>query len=424
MKKRKFISGCYTPVFFRIELETTSDPAAIENSDEEPTLLHEYIHFLQDVSTIQGALLLLRTFNDLKAASENILSTCCLRTVKLPVDISNHSNLAISRELDDALFGSTQALDSFPRITVLHETTAIKGPITIGQYSLGIGPNQYYKIGYIDVLESMAWGIESAIYPTASPPPDLPYNTVFRLVDYLAPQLNNPNNIYAIALCELALFTSDPMSLVVHALKDYRPRKPPKDLDDFVRHVMQGISFSSPDFGEFNNYSTAADHFLNLALSETQTIFRNSHLSEPREWAGHIFRESKRLRAKDPVFITRGLLSPDPRHYYFSLIKHSLGCPIVFNDNQIAFTFDQPAVTSGLGYFSALQELHDLVLIRKRPRCDLKGMCKRLIADNEVEYEVNEKCDHAPWLKHKDKMACMFSSLWQGYKLGKRRYSK
>ncbi|UKI53764.1 MAG: hypothetical protein L6V86_01500 [Treponema sp.] len=50
----KSCDGCYFPSFFTIHLDTDLPPEQYLKENFDSTIVHEYIHFLQDISTTYG----------------------------------------------------------------------------------------------------------------------------------------------------------------------------------------------------------------------------------------------------------------------------------------------------------------------------------------------------------------------------------
>jgi hypothetical protein len=50
----KTINGRYFPSFFCIKVETNDKPEDFLNQNNLDTVIHEYLHFIQDVSTVYG----------------------------------------------------------------------------------------------------------------------------------------------------------------------------------------------------------------------------------------------------------------------------------------------------------------------------------------------------------------------------------
>lgn len=420
----RFVEGFYMPSFFRIGLETNTSPENIEGGPEEPTLLHEYIHFLQDASTVHGTLNLAFAYNQIRAAAEVIRKKCFLSTVTLPVNISHYAGLEASYSIQAYVFGDDRDVGAFPGIQSLQQNSKHIGKHVLKEHNMMLGAADWYKLGSRDVLESMAWGIESTIYPYATKPPDLPYNSVRFLIDYYAPHLQSADNRYLVALCEIALSTAHPIDFVISILAEIQKDGfTPRDLMDFFQYCSNGLQYSSQHFGDFADYEAVNSYFIDGALKETQEMFRNAHLEEARRWAGHVFSSAKELRAKHPLLIAEGIIAPDPRNYYFDLIRSQIGCPIIFNSGGMGYTYVQPANVSGLSYFAAFEQLCDLLLYDAPSGCFLQTFCRQCIHDGLAAHEVNEKCEEEPWNKHNDKVQCMFSSLWKGYGFARRRYT-
>lgn len=57
---------CYFPSFYNIYINTSNSLEEMFGSDKEPELFHEYLHFLQDISTTFGLLNSSHVLNKIK----------------------------------------------------------------------------------------------------------------------------------------------------------------------------------------------------------------------------------------------------------------------------------------------------------------------------------------------------------------------
>ncbi len=211
------INGEYQPSFFIIRLRTMLD---IEKAAEEytQTFIHEYMHFLQDLFLpycIRENLVRIATFFDLMDHAKH------LGEIRLPNTV--HLEGARLTSLQTSVtWGGNQYIRSVGTISDIKMT---KVPIeahkfTLYQYELLLDDGTNYQFGARDLLEYIAWKIESKHFPGDQQLPDLPYDSVDLLFGYFG--VSHLSHFKRIALAEYCLQNDNPAHLLITFLQQLK----------------------------------------------------------------------------------------------------------------------------------------------------------------------------------------------------------
>jgi hypothetical protein len=102
--------GSYFQSFFCIELHTDESLDDLNNLKEETisTLLHEYIHFLQDITTSFGLTNIISIVNHQKLVNQTIIDSD-LETFKTPVEVDINTESDIYNALHSIFLGDFES---------------------------------------------------------------------------------------------------------------------------------------------------------------------------------------------------------------------------------------------------------------------------------------------------------------------------
>lgn len=205
--------GFYSPSFLRMHIGTNKNlqDLNILNDNDASTYLHEYIHFIQDITTAYGLQNICRIVDYMKYVNNHVrgLPKGNFRVPIMP-DASDTSNVYTNYQLNKIYEGSGDDDDAnFTRHSCCSKTVVInsinKGVRFIKvQYETASKEKKLFEFGALCIVESMAWIIESECYPSASLPPDLPYKSAEKLVKLIFPEFGQ-ERLNVLALCDASL---------------------------------------------------------------------------------------------------------------------------------------------------------------------------------------------------------------------------
>lgn len=220
--------GEYFPSFFRMKLSFAfyDNPIAIYRlpPKERGTFIHEYIHFLQDISTHFG-------LNNMYVYSEYLHSTITQlykekkKEIKIPIDPYKQSaNLLSNIEINNLCTGDYKSRETLIISDIKEKNYKLKNRNKIIEsipiYQLKSG-KEFIHFGGRAIMESMAFLIEQALEPLTVGAKDYPYHAAQNVSDYYIPNFSSdPGRL--IALCDVALLMSNPAHLFISYLKYYK----------------------------------------------------------------------------------------------------------------------------------------------------------------------------------------------------------
>ena len=181
--------GDYFPSFFTIQLDTnvfSGNFSPCQNS----TCIHEYIHFIQDLILpycIRTNLSYIRLFNNVcKYAKEQ-------NKIDIPFTYWDSDEVVLKKQFDFT-FGSGKAKKISISDIYISEKYKFSGfdqhnkrnrNLTVYKYKIKFINGSSYHLGARDLLEYIAYRIESKHFNIGSNVPDYPYKTIDILLDYL-----------------------------------------------------------------------------------------------------------------------------------------------------------------------------------------------------------------------------------------------
>lgn len=219
------LRGSYLTSFYSIYLngKYNEDISKMSQNDQ-GTLLHEYIHYLQNISTPFGMYMSMTSYSFMYQSLHDIIVN---DTIHIPVNpILSKQSVASWKKLTAVLGTSNldrcQFIDWSKEIRVLLDTKDVEGSKiekAIFKVALTDGTQVDLEIGAIIVMETMSALYQSLIDPNASHP-DIPYNIIMKYCQKYYPRLASDSR-KLICLCYASLYTLCPGAQLIRLIKDY-----------------------------------------------------------------------------------------------------------------------------------------------------------------------------------------------------------
>jgi hypothetical protein len=419
--------GFYRPSFFKMHVNHTDDLSDLNTLADIPSAiyLHEYIHFLQDISTSYGFINISTVVDYLKYVNETT-QRATLRIFTVPV-IARPSpnnevffNLKLKKEyvgsVDDVKSASIKTVTKQPKVITLKNGN-VNLDIVIIDYIDITGKICYHQFGAHCIIESMAYLIENAIYPNLiTPTPDFPYKSAQKVIEAEYNLfLQNPLN--ALALCDASLQSFNPGEFFLSILlkmktENYLPPTP----EDVYKYCSKNISFNFNGATNLDQLllSTSYDACCQLGDYFTTLIFGDNKV-----WINYTISSAMNVRITNPYFIldiARGgkIQTNIP---FINLFK-KVGTPMITNlvDNGIFFSPLQATHDIKPEYLWAISQIYGLYIksmITNPKKCELKTWCKESCRTLGMEDFTNSHCYDSPWLRVSDKHLCPFATIWK-----------
>lgn len=398
-------NGYYIPAAFWLYVDTDQPINELVNAPHERTLVHELVHFLQDVSTTYGLANICRYVDQLKCFSKLVRSS---RSLTVPVMASQRSD---SVNTNSDLF-SIYAGDGADKYMTHNYSIVITSLAEHREYvehvvdpifytEIEYGGSQTFHFGSIAILESMAHIIECEIYGKM-PIKSFPYDSAQLVIDYLCPDIE-VGALAVLEICEASLMFLNPAEIFVEAAKKLNSERARYIApNDYYKFVMERFSYED---------QTSIEHFEHVGR-EAQDQLNDLFTVEPfcnERWGSRAVGAGVNIRKNGQSISSILFESTDgsARNRFFSIISEVGFPPSINKHNQVWVQSGSENSHTHLMY-PAIASISEMLEGRGQA-CRLYEYCK----NEKNGYTVNQHCLKAPWKRAKEKQACYYSHIWK-----------
>jgi hypothetical protein len=388
---------------------------AINHAETESIYLHEYCHFIQDVSTVFGLSNINMVVDYMKYANNHIIvqPSGGFNVPVIPVP-NTTDNAYANLQLQGHYLGDGEdehvTLTTYRRLHrhVLSQGVTVSVPYIEVDYNTSDGRQECFEFGALCIVESMAYIMETECYPQAPVSPDLPYTSAEKLVELIYPTLGN-NRLNILALCDASLAAFNPGPLFYDALVELRRQN----------HVFNSPEDIYPFIEEFEINYNGLTRFSQLfapigaeAVNQIGGYFNDPKLASVQSWLRDLVSVGIRYRTANPTFpldIARG--GRIAQNAALADYMHNVGSPLVTNTLGEVSVAD-PRVTQFTPNYAtiwAIDQIHK-VLIGAQRHCELVGFC----CNGGIKTDT--RCVTEPWRKNLQP-DCAFGQMWRHWKL-------
>lgn len=404
--------GFYMPSLFHLHVHTEKDFKNWRKWDDATlcTFLHEYIHFLQDISTVAG-LHNVYVMGECLADRINRIYAMPGNIIKAPLPLIQGANNVLNNQLVSNAVEGDLSLNG-----VDEDWLQITGKATINNVSWNLNGQMItmhevrvpfaggsFLLGNYHISESMAYIGEQIVYGNKTgivePSPNFPYDVVKQLAHYYSPQLES-NLPLLFSICDFAMTYNPSGYVLVNMFELYAKQGCPTDWKKFMLDTVSNI-MAGGTMG-LVSYADGLKQIKDMAIGSLDRRFNNESYNDIRQWYYNIINRAVELRLKYPLFMYDFLSGGELKNNkQFEQLLEGIGTPVITNDfNKSMFTtrvngchlkkrraeylIAAGSITYalGYGYFP----------------CELRKICK---AENRC---IDKNCVRAPW-KHARKVS-------------------
>ncbi len=375
--------------------------------EEIATFVHEYVHYLQDISTTRG----INGFvyvSKLLQLHFNIAATKFGDVIYLPLDIENLDvdNLHQATELE-SLYQGTE--DKFCKI---HHGNCVKREveecldeiISEEMYNINVYYDDEsipYMLGQAAVAESMAYTIEREAFGAEERINEFPYNACELVCRQIYPQLLCNKAVFVAAM-ELSLMhyhSGDMFFFILSHMKDNNLHF--NTVAEFENYFLEKTSHLLKDM--FKEFQEAEECIKILYPSNIDSVF-----DKTRDFVKGKLQAGLLSRKKDGLFIARILESKSPQQT-LSDYMHRYGMPIMCDS---AYAMYGTELDGNITTLLAPLALYDV--FTRADECFMYPYCR---ASNMKVCSCDE-CKNHPWTQaDKKPERCLFGVYWYMYSL-------
>lgn len=428
--------GFYEPGFIHLNIKTDDNLDKLNdflNADfkEEwgATFLHEYIHFLQDLTTPHGLLNFIHQIEFLKNANKEILNLNQNAFI-VPIEPDNKHNILANGRLLNIYYGvnrTDHAAHSADKITYEKYTSEPQLVELKDDDSIGV---KMFFVHYVDenakspvkchfgsrqIKESMAHIIQRQYdLDSTKNHPDNPYRLVNiilenELIDF------NITDEFAIALCDASLFSYNPAQLFFSTIdrlkKDNRQSfKSTKEIYDYILSEYKAETLEGETKTLIELYHS------NIKIAKKQ--FNDTSIAavyEPnRVWFSKILDRAQILRTQKIDFFTSLVETDGTLSKVFEEIWTSLGTPFLTNE-EFKGSFLPPSNIPNIveikPYFPKVFKSIKVTYMGKK-QCHMYKLC--VAAKPDI---TNNLCKTEPWKRTEMEELCPYAQMWKSWGL-------
>lgn len=418
-KRLNTIMGYYKPAFFHINVKT--DNTFKNFSDKDFSIfIHEYVHFIQDVTTTYG-LNNMYVYSEYIRYATNHAYNSRSEQIKTPIRPTpdNEDNVYLNQKICSLTNGDANSIlriIEIKEISEINEPTNVVGSMNDNIESIVLtiiddkGDEHFTVFGALCLMENIAYLIEQYVSKDCIKSPDFPYSAAEKIVEKLHPEFGK-NKLNILALCDISLLYSNPGRVFVHLLHEMKSEKwlptiPENIYDNYLsaKTLINGLE----EITLKDNY----EHISSVVIAQLKGYFNDTIFDDLKDWIHFLVNTAKKIRFNDKYFLLN--IAKDG---YFrendSLMKilGTLGTPLVSNSLGNC-TMHYPGKVKGveLLYFLALGEIIS-VFENGINNCGIYNICEI------YKYNVDNRCKTAPWERSQDSILCPFAMLWRHWKL-------
>ncbi|HLP13821.1 MAG TPA: hypothetical protein VK177_17945 [Flavobacteriales bacterium] len=430
--------GFYNSAFIKMHVKTTEDLQDFGNIsiETEATYFHEFIHFLQDITTTYGLMNISNIVDYIKYSNDFIINDGKPDfTVPIEPTASLDHDVKANWELKKIYLGGGEGKNDIAQVNSIckcaTKVVTKAGNVTpeklVLDYNDSLGRNYKYSIGAYCICESMAYAMEQCLYPDVLIKPNkLPYESIKIICDELLPGLSaDPLNI--IALCDVSLMSFNPGAFLYDTLLSIAKIGIPNVPEDIYRHAYSNVTFNYQGHTTFQQLLISQGA---LAINQLGDYFTTIHFKENKSWINYTISSGIDLRLTRPFFmldIARNGKILDGKkinNTFFNGILYKLGSPLTVNDSFEITLFPPQAYSYDTlpEYFWVINQVYKIYsnkLNQGTYKCEMIEWCNKSCQEIEVEEWTDERCRNAPWERSKDPdpNPCTFGRLWKTWGL-------
>lgn len=394
--------GEYEPSFFIIRIDADV-PISTVVDQHQSTFVHEYIHFLQDLTLpycIRENLARLHEF------FMQIAQACSQKEIHLPTHLIDADYELTKRqtELTWGNNGTQENADAIMAINSEFETfEGLTGPFNVYKYVISTTNGSDYHLGARDLLEYLAYKIEARHFPGEEKLPDLPYRSVDLVFEYFG--LSCLSDQKRVAVAEYCLLNDNPVRRLMVVIEDLLGGQFDEgDLADDERFIecllnqnwqARGVPFETVTVKIKRRLGELKDFLLSK--------FPEQSFPAIYAWLDGVIDYASRDLAGQLLFARLyGLDTPNFQDAISEILRN-VGIPLLVNrdeeigtslgDNDNKYQFLQLLLAYEFSYY----------VKRDDPICPMYGVCEQ---SNPTV--INDDCMEAPFRRAHDEKLCPF----------------
>lgn len=422
MERHKLL-GYYVPAFFEMHIDTESEDMIINQMpiEDATVLFHEYIHFLQDISSYYG-LSRIYAYSEYMHKMVNEIYNMPQGDFQIPMPLlHSNDNVKLNNDLIRLTEGDVgdKATFSITKINIskdeLEENMHLQA---IPSVMLEFSDDDIATFGAGAISESMAYLLERLCSPNGyKTSPEYPYMAAEKVASFYDEEFAK-DKLKILALCDMSLMSSNPGTCFVRVMDSIQKKE---------------LSFASPE----DIYDYFYTQTSRVEGKETPLIEAFTRLLDTVKQSLKSYLEIEKINKAYYTWIdsiTNFVIDwrKENRCFLLNMARHNqlftnnclgycikkIGTPLMSNNNpgcyfKIPIGEEQTENNMDVEYFKAIYQIEAL-LSKGKVGCDMYDWCR-----NSPSSTPNDLCKTSPWLKISEKALCPYAFLWKHWNLSK-----
>jgi len=400
--------GYYLPAFFFIDISTDEK---LDNLDllpdrDKSTLYHEYVHFLQDLTTTFGLTNIINSVDIQKAINAKTRESG-KSSFETPISFETFYDVETYSNLNEMFLGTNQS--DFSENSVIISIDFLKNDIIpdfedkpyVSVNYITSGQKGSFELGAVVVMESMAYLIESSLYDDVNPP-IYPYRIVERIINFEYPELGK-DIVNIVMLCDYALNTPDPGRFLIEFLRLLKANGI-LQYQDFYK-TLKKYTFSSLDKERYTVFSLFEKRS-ELAKQQLEAYFTIDLYEDNNKWISILLSSTSKFKLENFNFWVDILSQPtqEQRRNEFNRMISNFGYPLLSNNNQEISFYHPQIIPKYIVAFKAINEVRE-VMMGRQIECNMQTYCK------QNQEDITNKYCKTPWRKGSEDPLCPFGQI-------------
>ncbi|WP_295232395.1 hypothetical protein [Sediminibacterium sp.] len=426
--------GLYTPSFFRIHLGTNEVMGDIRqmHPDLAATFFHEYVHYLQDLTTTYGLMNINYVVDFIKTVNANQRNSGN-RELLIPYQLSpeNDGTVFYNSELQRIYCGTVTNTNARrinscqiiqEQVTLLNAENqtyekTVERVLLIGTDDKG--QRYQYYFGSDAVIESMAYELEQHLYPgITDTPANFPYTACRLLANFLLPDFAD-DPLRVIAVCDVVMMEFNPGLGFYRAIEAIiRDKVDITDPDNIHKALYTGNS--NPFLG-FSTTEELFNYMSTSGASQLNSYFTTGVFGQNKIWFDYLFTKAAIIRRTHPnLFLQIARGGPIATNTAFHAIYGELGQPATTNNDFRAvyriYNLDSNNIFPEMTW--VINQIFNIYLnsgSSNMCRCNLYNWCRLSCEHLGIDDYTDDRCWDEPWARVNDAQPCTFAQVWKSW---------
>lgn len=402
----KEIAGLYIPSFYCIKINQEFTQANCTNFHipKTSTFLHEYIHYIQDISTLKGYQSLILSHKYYQYLLSEVVKN---KHISLPFKLNIKKGYFEQNNYDEAIDNNHKNVKIINALEIIDYDSKSK-KFTLMDYDTY--DTISLKVGLISIVESMAYEFQKVLYHSFSlehgQSPDYPYNICRLILEYFFKECSFTSE-FIFVLCDACLMNEDPGNSFIRVIKRMRKDNIYSSNTDQLCKLI-----SEEDIIQLDEFDRL--YLSSKAVIKDSLAGRDDYFSKEKEWVLDTLDKAYNLRKKYPL-LGKKIIDSKNRNYLEDIFKE-VDTPIIIDKNNNMFISSNVMNDTDLSLYKSINDFCSYILGVSAcfPRCPFFDECKA----NEPT-RINDNCHNSPWDWEYNNGLCQFSKLWKRYGLSK-----